>query len=70
MPQTDKILAGIKKNIKRLLRFGILLLLCVIVLLGGWCIPPKMVNRVMQGIKSKFNIEFVVEQHDKDRDKA
>lgn len=49
-----------KSMVKKVVQFAMLLLLCIVVLLGGWCVPPKMVERVIEGMKAKFNTEFVL----------
>ncbi|MFQ5708809.1 MAG: hypothetical protein ACE5HO_15235 [bacterium] len=47
---------------RKLLRFLSILLLTVFVLLGGWCLPPTMVEKVVQSLKQKFTTEYVLKK--------
>lgn len=57
----------IKQFIKGIIRFIAILVLSVFVFLGAWCIPPKMVEKVLESFKPKFTTENILKK-DKDRE--
>ena len=46
---------------KKIYRFFILHLIILIVFLGGWCIPPRMMEKVIQRLKQKVQSESLFE---------
>jgi hypothetical protein len=50
---------GIRRAIKRMVYYTTVTLLLVVVLIGSWCIPPKLFEKVLVGVKAKFNTEIV-----------
>lgn len=51
-----------KKIFRKIYRFIIYFFFSLFVLLGTWCLPPKMFERVLEEIKAKFNTEFVLKK--------
>jgi len=49
---------GLNKTILRYIVFSILL---IFILLGGWCVPPKWMEKVINEMKSKYTVEKIVE---------
>lgn len=56
---TKSMNSKIKRFPKKLLYFASLVLLYIFVLLGGWCLPLKMLEKAVLRMKAKFNIEYV-----------
>ncbi len=50
---------GIRRIVRRLIYYSMVTLLLVVVLIGSWCIPPRLLEKVLLGVKAKFNTEVV-----------
>ena len=57
----------INRYTKKLYRFIILQLIIIIVFLGGWCIPPRMMEKVIQRLKQKVQSESLFEGNTDDQ---
>jgi len=55
----------LRKKIKRLkkmiLRFIVFSILLIFIFLGGWCLPPKWMEKVISEMKSKYTVEKILE---------
>ena len=49
----------IRRLIKRVVYYSTVSLLLVVVLIGSWCIPPRLLEKVLHGVKAKFKTEIV-----------
>lgn len=50
---------GYRGIIGKVVYYGSVTLVLIVVLIGSWCVPPGLLEKVMQGIKAKFNTEVV-----------
>jgi hypothetical protein len=50
---------GIRSIVRRMIYYSMVTLLLVVVLIGSWCIPPRLLEKVLLGVKAKFNTEIV-----------
>jgi hypothetical protein len=62
-----KLKVRLRNIIKRVVYYSTITVICFVVLIGGWCIPPKLLEKVIDGMKLKFNTEFVLKDG-QDRD--
>jgi len=51
----------IKKLTKRTTQYIVFSIVLIFVLLGGWCVPPKWMEKVADEIKTKYTVEKIVE---------
>ena len=55
----------LRKKIKRLKKviqqYIVCSILLIFILLGGWCLPPKWMGKVIDEMKSKYTVEKIVE---------
>ncbi|MFQ5603299.1 MAG: hypothetical protein ACE5HS_08515 [bacterium] len=47
-------------RVKKVVYFLTIVLLAIFVYFGAWCLPPKMVTRILQALKSKSQTEQVL----------
>jgi hypothetical protein len=52
----------LKRIFKKIYGFVFYFFFSLFVLLGTWCLPPKMFERVLEEIKAKFNTEFILKK--------
>jgi hypothetical protein len=48
--------------LKRVRILVVYTLLGLFMIMGSWCLPPKMIEKVIKNIGAKHNIEFVVDK--------
>ena len=48
---------------KRIVQYILFSILLIFMLLGGWCIPPKWMEKVISELKSKYTVEKIVEDN-------
>lgn len=48
---------------KRILQYILFSILLIFMLLGGWCMPPKWMEKVISELKAKYTIEKIVEDN-------
>ena len=46
---------------KRMLQYIMFSILLIFMLLGGWCVPPKWMEKVVDEIKAKYTVEKIIE---------
>ncbi len=46
---------------KRILQYIVFSILLIFMLLGGWCMPPKWMEKVISELKAKYTVEKIVE---------
>jgi len=56
-----KLRKKINRLTKRILHNIVFSILLILILLGGWCVPPKWMEKVISEMKSKYTVEKLVE---------
>lgn len=56
-----KISKKLKKLKRRFLQYIVFSILLIFMLAGGWCVPPKWMEKVLNEIKSKYTVEKIIE---------
>ena len=51
----------ISRIAKRMLQYIMFSILLIFMLLGGWCVPPKLMEKVVDEIKAKYTVEEIIE---------
>ena len=57
-----KLRRKIKRLTKRAVQYIVFSILLVFMLLGGWCVPPKWMEKVIAELKSKYTVEKIIEK--------
>ncbi len=52
----------VNKLFKALIRFLRYSILMIFMLLGAWCLPPSMFEKISHEMRAKFNIELVMKR--------
>ncbi|MBT8387338.1 MAG: hypothetical protein KJO12_07985 [Ignavibacteria bacterium] len=45
----------------RILQYIVFSILLIFMLLGGWCVPPKWMEKVISELKAKYTVEKILE---------
>ncbi len=48
-----------RRVVKRIFYYSAVTMLLAVVLIGSWCIPPRLLEKVLLGMKAKFQTEVV-----------
>ena len=44
-----------------ILRYFVFSMLLIFIFLGGWCLPPKWMEKVISEMKSKYTVEKIID---------
>jgi hypothetical protein len=50
----------ITRAVKRGIYYSTVTIFCIVILVGGWCVPPKLLEKVIRGMKVKFSTEEIL----------
>jgi hypothetical protein len=56
-----KISKKLKKLKRRFLQYTVFSILLIFMLVGGWCVPPKWMEKVMSELNAKYTVEKIIE---------
>lgn len=56
-----KISKKLKKLKRRFLQYIVFSILLIFMLVGGWCVPPKWMEKVMSELNAKYTVEKIIE---------
>lgn len=51
----------INRITKRITQYALFVIVLIFMLIGGWCVPPKWMEKVLNEIKAKYSVERILE---------